>query len=465
MNKNNIVKDINSSFRDPSGFVFCQENKIFRQINFFYKKSYDLFIESGLYEKLNKENLIVKHSEVDDLESFPESKERYKIIQAEKIDFISYPHEWCFSQLRDAALLTLKIQKISLEFGMTLKDASSYNIQFKNNETIFIDTLSFEKYEKNNTWVAYRQFCQHFLAPLALMYYSDTRMNQLFRTNIDGVPLDLANKLLPLKAKFSFSIFTHIYLQSKMQNYFADKKITTKHSSSKKSLLALLDSLETSIKKMKWIESKSEWGKYYTFTNYSKEANDSKRLLLEKYLQIIKPKKVWDLGANNGEFSRIASNNGISTCSFDIDYNAVEKNYQKIKKGKEKNILPLFIDLTNPSPAIGWAHTERMSLTERGPVDMVFALALIHHLAISNNLPFLNIAKYFSSICKSLIIEFVPKNDSKVEILLSSRKDIFLSYHQKGFEDSFRKYFDIEEVNEIKNSERILYLMKSRRFS
>jgi len=445
---NNICKrkQINSSFRDPSGFVFFLGNVVYRQINYVYKDNYNFLVKSELLNKLQAKKLLINHLEVDNVDGGNES---YKIIKPEQIDFISYPYEWCFSQLRAAALVTLEIQKISLEHEMTLKDASAYNIQFKDNKAVFIDTLSFEKYEKGKPWIAYKQFCQHFLAPLALMYYTDARLNQLFRMNIDGIPLDLATKLLPVKTRFNLSILTHIHLQAKMQNYFSKKPVKTKYGMDKKSLLALIDNLEVGIRKMKWQETKSEWGQYYNFTNYSNTANKSKRQIIEKYLHVIKPKNVWDLGANNGEFSRIASSGGAKTFSFDIDYNATEKNYT------------LFIDLSNPSSAIGWAHEERMSLLERGPADVVFALALVHHLAISNNLPFDSIAKYFKAICNYLIIEFIPKTDSKVQKLLSTREDIFHSYNQESFEKAFEKYFSIKSISKVQDSERVLYLMKA----
>lgn len=172
------------------------------------------------------------------------------------------------------------------------------------------------------------------------------------------------------------------------------------------------------------------------------------------------PSNVWDLGANEGVFSRISSKKGIRTMSFDIDPSAVEKNYLQAVHDKEENILPLLLDLTNPPAASGWSNNERQSLIERGKADLVLALALIHHLSISNNVPFRNVAGFFSSICDSLIIEFVPKEDSQVQRLLASREDIFSSYDQKNFEQNFKEFFDIQEFKEIPNSKRIMYLMK-----
>ena len=450
---------LSSSFRDPSGFIFYSERTLLRQINLSHKDNFDYFLSSGLYGALLNDDFIIGHEEI--AEGVPMSKGGYKIIKPELVPFISYPYEWCFSQLKDAALLTLKIQKKALEFGMSLKDASAYNIQFKDSKPILIDTLSFEKYKEGEPWVAYKQFCKHFLAPLALMSYRDVRLSQLFRIYIDGVPLDLASSLLPLKTRFILSILSHIHLHAKTQKYFSNKTLKDKKVYlSRQRLLVLIDNLERAIKGFKWEAKNTEWADYYDKTNYSVRGFEDKKRTISEFLKIIEPNSVWDLGANNGLFSRLASDNNIFTIAFDIDPAAVEQNYIGLRKNKEKNILPLIADLFNPSPAIGWALKERMSLVERGPADVVFALALVHHLAISNNLPFSIIAEFFSRIGNSLIIEFVSKEDSQVQRLLSTRKDVFFNYDKESFEKTFSLYFKIEKVHQIEDSNRVLYLMR-----
>jgi hypothetical protein len=328
---------------------------------------------------------------------------------------------------------------------------------------VFIDTLSFEKYREGQIWVAYRQFCQHFLAPLALMRYRDIRLNQLFRVQIDGIPLDLANSLLPFRTRFRFSLFSHIHLHAKSQKHFADKTVNKSgHKMGLRAFWGLVDNLESAVKKLKWQPKGTEWADYYEDTNYSPDALHLKKQLISEFLDKIGPKMVWDFGANTGLLSRIASHKGIFTISFDIDPAAVEKNYLECKKNGETNILPLLLDLTNPSPNIGWQNQERMSILRRGPTDTVLALALIHHLAISNNLPFERIADFFSKICHWLVIEFVPKSDSQVLRLLSTREDVFPDYTQPAFEGTFSKCFTIQSSVKIKDTERILYLMQRR---
>lgn len=420
---------------------------------------------SGLYKALVDANLLIPHEEADI--GLAVSEDAYKIITPTQIPFISYPYEWCFSQLKDAALTTLGIQKRSLEFGMSLKDCSAYNIQFFRGKALLIDTLSFEGYREGEPWVAYRQFCQHFLGPLALMSYTDIRLNQLLRVYIDGVPLDLSSKLLPARTHLKLSLQSHIHMHAKYQRRYAGKGVGKAGEGvgkkgrrvSRLALLGIVDNLESSIKRLKWHPRGTEWGEYYDNTNYSSGSLEQKKELVSRFLDKTSARSVWDLGANTGLFSRIASSKGMQTISFDIDPACVEKNYLECVREGEHNIIPLLMDLTNPSSSIGWANEERMSFLERGPADTVLALALIHHLAISNNLPLPKIAGFFRDICRSLIIEFVPKEDSQVQRLLSTREDIFPDYTREGFERAFGVHFTIDEAVRGADTKRTLYLM------
>lgn len=450
-----------SSFRDPSGFLFFRNGKIYRQVNSLAKEDYDLLMSSGLYDSLVGDGLLIPHEEVGlELRC---TDDAHKILAPEMIRFISYPYEWCFSQFKDAALATLAIQKRAFEFGMCLKDASAYNIQFVGGRPVLIDTLSFEKYREGHPWIAYRQFCQHFLAPLALMSYADIRLNQLMRVYIDGIPLDLASSLLSLSTRFRFSLLSHIHLHARSQRHFGGKAIRmTEPRMPKTNFMAVIDSLESATGRLKWRPRGTEWGDYYEDTNYSDGALDHKRELVARFLDRLAPDSVWDLGANTGFFSRVSSGKGIPTMAFDIDPVAVEKNYRECVEKSEGDILPLLLDLTNPSSGIGWENRERMSLLERGPADTVLALALIHHLAISNNVPLEHLAGFFSRTCRSLIIEFVPKSDSQAQRLLATREDIFPDYKEEAFERAFERYFEIKERASVGDSERTLYCMEKR---
>ena len=448
-----------SSFRDKSGTVFYEDNQVYRQVNKSYKKEYDFLMDSGLWYALEAHNLIIPHEEVD---SIPKNEDVYKIIKPTKIPFISYPYEWSFSQLKDAGLVTLEIQKMALEYGMTLKDASAYNIQMVDGY-VLIDTLSFEIYEEGQPWKAYKQFCQHFLAPLALMSHQDVRLNSLSRIFMDGIPLDLASKLLPFKTKTMLTLLTHIHAHAKWQKKHEDGQDVDlkKKKLSKRSLMGIIETLYSGIRKLNWTPKGTEWAEYYGKTNYSTESFERKKEIISRYIDSIKPTGVWDLGANTGIFSRIASEKGIPTIAFDIDPAAVEQNYLEYAQ-YEKNIFPLVLDLTNPSPDMGWANQERLSIFNRGPVDTIMALALIHHLAISNNVPIPRIVDFLASLCNNLIIEFVPKEDSQVRRLLSTREDVFDDYDEDNFVREFGKKFEIVESDKIPDTERTVYCMRNK---
>jgi len=469
------AEQLSASFRDPSGFLFTDKGILYRQINRAYSKDYARLMDSGLYEKLVKAGLLIPHVEVDSRTERSRSAngggqlstaEPFKIIQPERVPFISYPYEWSFSQLKDAALATLSIQKRALKLDMSLKDASAYNIQFVRGKAILIDTLSFEIYKEGEPWVAYRQFCQHFLAPLALMAYCDVCLSQLLRVYIDGIPLDLASKLLPTRTKFNFGLLTHIHVHAGAQKRYAarDKAVAprAKGSVSRQALIGLIESLEGTVRKLVWKPAGTEWGDYYENTNYTDSAFEHKKLLVQKWCSEKKPALVWDLGGNTGVFSREAVSAGAFTVSFDIDPAAVEQNYRTVKTKKEQSILPLVLDLTNPSPSLGWDNQERDSFGARGPVDMALALAVIHHLAISNNVPLPRLAEFFARHCRWLVIEFVPKSDSQVQKLLASREDIFPDYTRAGFEAAFSACFNIHKNEVVRDSERMLYLMEAR---
>jgi hypothetical protein len=461
MTKSNIKQ---SSFRDPSGFLFTRDGVLYRQVNQSYREHYDYFVQSGLYNELLERKLIVPHKEVSIEPELPQSA--YKIIQPLQLDFISYPYEWCFSELKDAALLTLELQQTALKYEMSLKDASAFNVQFLQGRPVLIDSLSFEKRQQGQPWIAYRQFCQHFLAPLSLMAQVDIRLNQLLRVYIDGLPLDLTSRLLPVKTWFGFSTLAHIHLHARSQQRYSGRSISTSASSTSMTatrIVALIDGLIRSVEKLTWKPAGTEWADYYEAShNYESESLGDKARLVEKYIELIHPETVWDLGANTGRFSRIGSQQGIPTYAFDIDPGAVELNYLQMKVEDERNLLPLLMDLTNPSGGIGWASEERMSLVERGPAGVVLALALLHHLAIGNNLPFDLIAGFFSSLSEWLVIEFIPKDDPQVQRMLLSRPDIFVDYTQENFVGSFSAHFEIVKAEEIKSSKRSLYLMRRR---
>lgn len=451
-----------SSFRDPAAVVFRRDGVLYRGIRGPGRPHYDMLMSSGLYQELAAANLLVPHEEVPGPADWPGGF--YKIIRPEEIPFVSYPYEWSFSQLQDAALATLEIEKRALHFGMTLVDASAYNIQFLRGRPVLIDTLSLRQAVEGEPWTAYRQYCQHFLAPLSLMSLRDIRLGRLLRAYLDGLPLDLASSLLPFRSRRRLSLLLHIHLHARSQKRFEGRKVrVVRGKVGRQALLGLVDSLDSGTRKLRWRAAGTEWADYYEDTNYTSEGLSDKRKAVEEFVAEVQPRTVWDLGGNVGTFSRAAAFAGAYTVSFDIDPACVERSYLRVRAEKEPNLLPLLMDLTNPSPGAGWENMERLTLLERGPADAVLALALIHHLAIGNNVPLVKAARFFARAGRSLLIEFVPKSDSQVKRLLVTREDIFDGYTREGFEQAFGEVFSITRRIPLRGTARTLYVMERKR--
>lgn len=451
----NSIEPVAASFRDPSGFVFQEDGVFYRRIALSYQSEYRRLMDSGLYEKLVSANLLLPHEEV--------ASDR---IRPEQLSFVSYPYEWSFTAWKEAAHVTLQIQTIAMEYGMSLKDASAFNIQFVRGKPVLIDTLSFETYREGEPWIGYRQFCEHFLAPLALMAYRDIRLGELMRLHLDGIPLELTANLLPWRTRLRLPLLAHIYVQANFQKRGGTTSPTGTASSaqtlSRMGMLAVIENLQSAVGSCQWEPSGTVWGDYYSDTNYTASAMTAKEELVATFLETMSPlQNLWDFGANDARFSRLSSERGIPTIAFDMDPAAVEKAYRDVRKRDDPHLLPLRLDLMNPSPDLGWAQTERMSLLSRGPADGGMALALIHHLAIGNNVPLTRIANFFAEVVQRwLIVEFVPKEDSQTQRLLKDRRDIFTDYHQAGFEAAFARYGEIVRREAIPQTQRILYLFR-----
>lgn len=452
-----------ASFRDPSGFVYQRDGSIFRQVNTSFADHWDAVVESGLLGRLQSRGMLVHHDIVGRHLAYDPGN-AHAVLRPEPIDFVSYPYEWSFSQLRDAALLTLDVQGAATEAGFTLRDANAYNVQFQHGEPILIDTLSFQEAEPGAPWVGYRQFCEHFLAPLALMAHRDIRCGLMLRDHLDGIPLDLAARLLPVRTRVDLGIASHIHAHARAQRRYAagDDSPTAAARGRRLSPLqqaALQDSLRRTVLGLKWKPTGTEWADYAETTSYGSDAANAKDAIVHRFLREAGGSVVWDLGANTGRHSQIAASLGRRVVAWDLDPAATERHYLRNKADRTTSTLPLVVDLGNPSPGLGWAHAERRSLLDRADADVVLALALVHHLAISRNLPLVDIADFFARLAPHLIIEFVPREDPMVRRLLATREDVFPDYTLDGFRAAFGKYFHILDEAPLPGSGRRLCRM------
>ena len=457
------------SYRDPSGFVFRRDGVLYRQINASFADDWATFDVSGLHSALVKEGVLVADAPAA-LELAPEPG-ALAVIQPDAIEFITHPFEWSFSQLKDAALLTLRAQSMADMRGMTLRDASAYNVQFKDGRPILIDTLSFERAVGDRPWRPYRQFCENFLAPLALMAHRDGRLGQLLRTWVDGVPLDLAAELLPRGTRyFSPGLAAHIHLHARGQrqhsgdsgpNPATPRAVTM----SKNRRLALLDHLKRTVEALHLPAHGTVWADYADQTSYSATGTASKEAIVMAMVRAVAAeggKRAWDIGANTGRYSKIAADAGFWVLALDIDWAAVERHYLALRESGEKRIMPFLADIAEPSPGIGWGNVERASLIDRSNADVVIGLALVHHLAIGRNVPLPMISSLMARLSPHLILEWIPKADPMVQKLLAAREDIFSDYTPEGFRAAFSRDFEIVEEAPIEDSGRVLFRMRRR---
>lgn len=445
-----------ASFRDPAGYVFEQQGELYRAIDATYFSIYDHLHACGLYARLVQDKILIPHVLIS-------RNEQQMVIKPQRIPFISYPSEWSFSMLKEAALLHLKLNTLALQHDLLLKDASGYNVQFLGSRAVFIDTLSFDRYLENKPWYAFGQFCRHFIAPLLLMKYSAPDMHRLLASCIDGIQLDLTARLLPFR--------THLYpfIQSTIHRHaatIAKHKHKLKNAKlSKKFLRYIFAYLLTYLENIKLPAWKTQWHDYYENTNYSSVAFAAKQQVVTRWLKEIKAVRVLDIGGNNGFFSR---GNADYVITADKDPLAIEQAWQQNHQQQRDSILPLLIDITNPTPAYGFANLERASFLQRikaANIDCSLLLAVLHHLCITYNCRFQMLAELFASTTRYLIIEFADRQDSRAAKLLANMRESYRAfdfYNQENFITEFSAFFQILHTHKVADSHRTLYLMQAK---
>lgn len=446
-----------ASYRDPSGFVFTHNGEVFRQINLSFKEHWDAFHASGLYNDLVASGRLISHTSVEqNLTGLPNW---YRTIQPEPLQFISYPYEWTFGMLKDAALLTLEIAAEALQNSFVLKDASPYNVQLHGGKMIFIDSLSFENYTDGEPWVAYRQFCEAFLAPLALMHFCQLPLNGLFLAFPDGVPLLHAKKLLPIPSRFHLQLYLHLHLHASQSS----KKESNggKVHLTKQKLLNVLESLRQTVKSLRFDGFENVWGGYYKEASARGGYIEEKKSVIEEWLKRLPGlQSAIDIGGNRGEFARLVCAPGRRVICADSEHHAVEQLYKQVRETTEPGLFPVVMDFVTPSPALGLNNRERSPFFERAASDLALALAVVHHLAIGRNVPFNGIAQTCAALGRWLIIEWVPKEDEKTQTLLRNKSDVYGWYTQENFLGAFAALYRTVETKPVLSSGRTLYLMQ-----
>jgi SAM-dependent methyltransferase len=466
------MKAVPGSFRDRNNRVYDNGKTIIRGISRQALNHWNDLAGTSFFKSLSAEKKVIG-TKLAAPENIPDGWPAALIH--DRVPFVSYPYEWPFGMLKDAAILHLDILERAYSHGWILKDSSSYNIQWMGSQPVFIDIPSFEPYKKGEPWTGYRQFCMMFLIPLMLQAYKNIDYRNLLRSNLEGIDPALANQIISGFSRFRRGVFSNVYLHSKFQARSARqelneaKKLTedsgrevqkTKNvNHSDAMILGTIQGLSRLVKKLKLPNFQTSWGSYEVDHSYSETSLSAKEKFVDKYAGSKRRALVWDLGCNTGNFSRICSRHSDYVISLDGDFNAIERLYRREKKKSDSNILPLVMNLSNISPNQGWRGRERMSLEERGRPDLVVCLALIHHMVISANIPLAEYIEWLHSLGAEVIIEFVGISDSMSQILIRNRVNQYEDLTHENFEKVISQFFVVNDSELLKGGDRKIYYL------
>jgi hypothetical protein len=451
------------SFRDRNGRVFYAQGKTFRSLSDTAYTHWKMLLGTEFFSRKMNAGKIIATRQADSIAINSDSDDAWAAhLIHQTIPFISYPYEWSFSMLKDAALLHLELLLDALEENMILKDSSAYNIQWTGVNPVFIDIPSFEALPAGEPWVGYRQFCQLFLYPLLLQAYKDVDFHSFLRGNIEGIDPVQMNNLMSLRDTFRPGVLTNIRLQAKLQNQFGKtaknvKKELKSAGFNKDLITANVKRIRKLVTTLRWGASESQWSAYTETHSYTDSDQGRKAAFIENIAATKNYTLVWDIGCNTGKFSRIAASHADYVVAMDADHLCIDHLYRALQDEDLKNILPLYMNLADPSPDLGWRGLERKSLTMRGTPDLILCLALIHHAVISANIPVQDFVDWLASLDSSIIIEFVSKDDVMVQTLLRNKEDQYDDYTPEHFEKVLARSFDVRRTEKLGSGTRQLY--------
>ena len=452
------------SFRDRNGRVFYMDNAVYRALSLEALKNWELLSSKEFFHRLLADRKVVQTERVEseNIGDLPNVQGWAGYLRHETIPLVSYPYEWSFGMLKDAALLHLELLMVALEEGMTLKDASGFNVQWRGARPVFIDVPSFQSLSPGEPWVAYQQFCEMFLYPLFLQAYKNVPFHPWLRGRIDGIEGEELRKLMSLRDLFRRGVFTHLYLQARMQTRFADsnqdiKRELRKAGFSQQLVKVNVRNLSNLVQDLKWKQPHSPWSHYADENDFTGVDGTRKEDFVRRVVGARRRKLVWDLGSNTGAFSRIASENADLVIAMDSDHLAIERLYLTLRDEGNTTIHPLLYNIADPSPRVGWRLLERKSLTDRGKPDLTICLALLHHLVIGANIPLHEIVGWLRALGTELVIEFVTKEDAMVKKLLLNKADDYADYELPKFEHWLSNAFTIKRRETLPTNSRILY--------
>jgi hypothetical protein len=439
-----------ASFRDPEArVVYSAEGEVLRELSPRGREDWEALERARFFRRALEEGRVVATEEIEP-----------GLLRHERLPFVSYPYEWPFEMLREAALLQLGLLDEALTEGFVLKDATPYNVQWRGSEPVFVDVGSFEHLREGEPWAGYRQFCTLFLYPLLLQAYRGIAPQPWLRGSLEGIEPAQARALLP---RFRRGVLTHVVLHDRLEAKHADRRRDVrselKAAGFRKELIqANVRRLRKLVERLGPRRGRSVWSGYRESAPYTSEDAERKEQFVR---QAGHARLAWDLGANDGRFARALE--ADYTVALDGDERVAGELYSALRKNGSRSILPLVVDLADPSPSRGWRGLERRGLEERGRPDLVLCLALVHHLAIGRNLPFDELVGWLRELGGRLVIEFADRDDAMVSRLLAAKRaETHESYGRDEFERSLAESFVVERREELASGTRTLYLARPR---
>ena len=451
------------SFRDPDTKVFHYNGSVFRCLTARALADWTRLAATDFHARFMADRRVIPTWRVTDPAALPALASKWEaVLEHQRLPVVSYPYEWSFGMLKDAALLQLDVTRAALDEEMTLKDATSFNVQWIGARPTFIDIGSFTAYAAGEPWAGYRQFCEMFLYPLLLQAYRNVPFHPWLRGNLNGMTAEQCRSLLSGRHLWRRGVLAHVYLQAKAQARYEDTPLDVRKDLRAAGFGAALikhniDRLRRTVERLRWNPRRSTWSEYQREHSYDDADLRRKADFVGRILSRRRWPLVWDLGCNTGTYSRLAAEHADYVLALDTDQVVVEHMYQALKADGSSNILPLVADIADPSPGLGWRGRERQPLGDRGTPTLILCLALMHHLVIDRNIPLDDFVAWLAQFGADVILEFVGRDDPMVERLLRNRRDQEFEYSDAAIGAALERHFGVVTHETLASGTRTLH--------
>ena len=467
------LRSDDGSFRDPSGRVYRvvgeRGEAVVRGLRHDAATSMVELLAEPFFQELVDGGHVVETAllDADDPYARPVRAAGWDAaVRHEAVEFVTWPYEWPFSMLQDAALLQLRLLEASVTNGWMLKDATPFNVQWRGARPTFVDAPSFVPWD-GGYWQGYRQFCATFLTPLLLTAHLGIPFQPMLRSRLEGIPPEEAVRYFRGLRRFKRGVPSHVWFPAATEGGVRRRRRPAPRRGSgrqpRTALLALLDNLKRLIAGLAARPARSDWARYADSHSYDDADYGRKRDFVERHAAARRQRLTWDLGANTGAFSRIAARSSDAVVAVDGNHEAVELLYRQLRAAggdAPRNVVPLVMDVANPSPGQGWAGRERAAFEARGRPDLVLCLALMHHLRVSANVPLAHCLEWLRGLDATVILEFVGRDDEMFRALVEHRREDFADWTAERFEAEVRRRFRVLDRQQVKGGSRELLLLE-----